>query len=304
MNIQLYAILATIAFAAFGARFLRRSTLMTGLREWASAYSPWTAKLFSCPHCLGFWLALSSAGLLHADWPNFAIMVLLGWRGSYYLNRLIDNLIVRQGVGAAERQCHICAKPYQKDFLQRLNRDFCSYRCWFDYLRDQRRSERPFINQSGEFIRQEVYPMSYQNISPSEASELLEGDAGAVYIDVRSMPEYENGHPTGSLNIPIMHREAMGMVPNPDFVRVVQSHFASDAKLLIGCQSGARSVRASEALIAAGFSDIANVNGGFGGARSPTGEVVERGWMELGLPVESGAEDDKSYPALVGDTNQ
>ena len=146
--------------------------------------------------------------------------------------------------------------------------------------------------------------MSYQNISPSEASELLEGDADAVYIDVRSMPEYENGHPAGALNIPVMHHEAMGMVPNPDFVRVVQSHFAPDAKLLIGCQSGARSARAAETLIAAGFTAIANVAGGFGGARSPTGEVVERGWMELGLPVEYGAEDDKSYPALVSGANQ
>ena len=304
MNIQLNAILATIAFAALGSRFLRRSTLMTRLREWASAFSPLSAKLFSCPHCLGFWLALPCAWLLHANWPNSAIMVLLGWRGSFYLNRLIDNLVVREGKQAADRQCYICAKPYEKDFLQRLNRDFCSYRCWFDYLRDQRRSARPFINPSGEFIRQEVYPMSYQNISPSEASELLEGDADAVYIDVRSMPEYENGHPAGALNIPVMHHEAMGMVPNPDFVRVVQSHFAPDAKLLIGCQSGARSARAAETLIAAGFTAIANVACGFGGARSPTGEVVERGWMELGLPVEYGAEDDKSYPALVSGANQ
>ena len=145
--------------------------------------------------------------------------------------------------------------------------------------------------------------MSYQNINPSEAKALIESDAKTVYIDVRSMPEYENGHPAGALNIPIMHREAAGMVPNPDFVRVVQSHFATDTKLLIGCQSGARSIRASEALINSGFTDVYNVTGGFGGARNETGAIIERGWLELGFSVEYGTEDDKSYPALTTGAN-
>lgn len=134
--------------------------------------------------------------------------------------------------------------------------------------------------------------MSYQNVSPAEARELLESAAGAVYIDVRSVPEYESGHPAGAFNVPILHRHAAGMVPNPDFVAVVQAHFAADAKLLVGCQSGARSLRACEALAAAGFADVANVTAGFGGSRT------ERGWQALGLPVEFGASDDKGYAAL------
>lgn len=138
--------------------------------------------------------------------------------------------------------------------------------------------------------------MSYRNVSPTEAKELLAGNAGAIYIDVRSIPEYESGHPAGAFNIPILHRHAVGMVPNPDFVRVVQAHFAADAKLLVGCQSGARSMRACEALAAAGFVDVANVTAGFGG--SPT----ERGWQALGFPVEFGASDDKAYAALSGDS--
>lgn len=137
--------------------------------------------------------------------------------------------------------------------------------------------------------------MSYRNVSPTEAKELLAGDAGAIYIDVRSIPEYESGHPAGAFNIPILHRHAVGMVPNPDFVRVVQAHFAADAKLLVGCQSGARSMRACEALATAGFVDVANVTAGFGGSRT------ERGWQALGFPVEFGAGDDKAYAALSGD---
>lgn len=135
--------------------------------------------------------------------------------------------------------------------------------------------------------------MSYQNVSPTEAKELLVGDVGAVYIDVRSIPEYESGHPAGAFNIPVLHRHAVGMVPNPDFVRVVQAHFAADAKLLVGCQSGGRSMRACEALVAAGFVDVANVTAGFGGSRT------ERGWLDLGFPVEFGASDDKGYAALA-----
>ena len=138
--------------------------------------------------------------------------------------------------------------------------------------------------------------MSYQNVSPSEAKELLAGAAGAVYIDVRTVPEYESGHPAGAFNIPIMQRHAVGMVPNPDFVRVVQAHFAADAKLLVGCQSGARSMRACGALVAAGFADVANVTAGFGGSRT------ERGWLDLGFPVEFGDSDDKGYAALSGDS--
>ena len=138
--------------------------------------------------------------------------------------------------------------------------------------------------------------MSYQNVSPTEAKELLAGDAGAVYLDVRSIPEYESGHPADALNIPLLHRHAMGMVPNPDFVAVVQAHFAADAKLLVGCQSGARSMRACEALVGAGFADVANVTGGFGGSRT------ERGWLDLGFPVEFGDSDDKGYAALRGDS--
>lgn len=138
--------------------------------------------------------------------------------------------------------------------------------------------------------------MSYRNVSPTEAKELLAGDAGASYIDVRSIPEYESGHPAGALNIPVLHRHAVGMVPNPDFVRVVQAHFAADAKLLVGCQSGARSMRACEALAAAGFVDVANVTAGFGGSRT------EHGWQDLGFPVEFGASGDNAYAALSGDS--
>ena len=141
--------------------------------------------------------------------------------------------------------------------------------------------------------------MSIKDINPTQAKELLDGDEAYTYIDVRSMQEYEAGHPASSLNIPIMHKEAMGMVPNTDFVPVVEKHFARDAKLILGCQMGGRSTRAAQALVAAGFTDVSNVMGGFGGARDQSGQVVEKGWAELGLPVEQGLQEGTDYTSLA-----
>jgi rhodanese-related sulfurtransferase len=110
---------------------------------------------------------------------------------------------------------------------------------------------------------------------------------GYVYVDVRSEPEYAAGHPTGSLNVPVMHAGPGGMAPNPDFLAVMQANFAKDAKLILGCRSGQRSMRAAEMLIGAGFTDVIDQKAGFEGARSPFGEVIEQGWNQAGLPQET-----------------
>ena len=89
------------------------------------------------------------------------------------------------------------------------------------------------------------------------------------------------------------------MMPNPDFVRVMQANFAPDARLLLGCQVGGRSMRASQMLASFGFTDVANIKGGFAGLRDPMGRTVEPGWEESGLPVESGAPAGRGYTELA-----
>jgi len=295
----LYIIVTNVALSTFGSRFIRRSPLTAALRRNLSARSVWLHKLIRCPHCLGFWFALGGGALLAHTWLQFPIAVLLGWRGSFYINRIYDKLADGEKTPTSSRQCYVCALPYKKDFLQRQNHYFCSHRCWFDHLKGQRRSARPLVDKDGHFKRQEIYPMSIKEVNSTQAKELLDGGEGYIYLDVRSMSEYEAGHPTGSLNIPIMHKEAMGMVPNLDFVPVVEKHFEHDAKLLLGCQMGGRSMRAAEALVAAGFTDVSNVAGGFGGSRNQMGQSVEKGWAELGLPVEQGAVEGSDYPSLA-----
>ena len=56
---------------------------------------------------------------------------------------------------------------------------------------------------------------------------------------------YQQGHPTGAHNVPLMHQGSGGMAPNPEFVAVVEANYARDAKIVVGCKSGGRSQRAA-----------------------------------------------------------
>jgi hypothetical protein len=48
-----------------------------------------------------------------------------------------------------------------------------------------------------------------------------------------------------------------------------------------------------------GFTDVANVRGGFGGMRDPGGRLIDPGWVDAGLPVETGHPEDRSYETLL-----
>ena len=120
--------------------------------------------------------------------------------------------------------------------------------------------------------------------------------SGATYVDVRSVPEFQQGHPEGAFNIPLLHLDPQTrqMRPNPEFVSVVKGNFPLDATLVIGCQMGGRSQQACEVLSNAGFQDVANVLGGYGGAP----QMGHLGWAQAGLPVETAADEAREYEAL------
>ena len=104
--------------------------------------------------------------------------------------------------------------------------------------------------------------MSVRRLPPNEASELLA--QGYVYVDVRSIPEFKEGHPTGAENIPFTN----------DFPAVFATRFpAKDAKVVVGCKMGGRSQRAAELMASDGYSELVNVTGGFDQ------------WLAMGLPV-------------------
>ena len=135
-------------------------------------------------------------------------------------------------------------------------------------------------------------------ISPQQALEKLQ--EGFTYVDVRSEPEFGDGHPAGAFNVPIMHLTAGAMSANADFLRVMRSHFPREAKLVVGCKAGGRSLRAAQELLQAGYTHVLVQRAGWDGARNPFGQVTEPGWVRAGLPVESGQPTGRCYADLHG----
>lgn len=141
--------------------------------------------------------------------------------------------------------------------------------------------------------------MAIKEITPQEAHDTLSADPTIVYIDVRTEREFASGHPAGAVNIPVAFPDpARGMMANADFVKVVDANFAHDKKIIVGCQAGPRSNAAAGLLQQAGFQDISNMLGGFGGMRDPTGTAIAPGWAASGLPVSQDNGDGVSYESL------
>jgi rhodanese-related sulfurtransferase len=140
-----------------------------------------------------------------------------------------------------------------------------------------------------------------KEINAQEAYDLMQADPELIYLDVRSVPEFEAGHPPRAINIPIMHfAPGAGMSPNPDFTAVVEANLPKSAKLVIGCKSGGRSARACEVMSQMGYTDVANVRGGFVGAMDNLGRVTEPGWSMRSLPNCTDCDGKSHYEALAG----
>ena len=137
-------------------------------------------------------------------------------------------------------------------------------------------------------------------VSAEEAKRLVD-EEGYVYVDVRSEGEYAGGHPVGARNVPFMNAGAGGMKPNDKFVAVMNALFDKNAKLVVGCQSGKRSMRAIQALEQVGFDSLVDVRPGFGGVKNAFGQVTEPGWSGSGLPVET-TTDGGSYTEQLAET--
>jgi len=142
--------------------------------------------------------------------------------------------------------------------------------------------------------------VSITHVTVKEAHR-LHAEEGYTYVDVRSIPEFEQGHPAGAHNVPLLHFDpGLGrMTLNPEFLAVMQGNYPRDARLLIGCQVGGRSVQAAQLLASAGYQCVANVLGGYGGARHPiTGKVLNEGWVQAGLPTETAPQQGCTYEEL------
>ncbi|HXX89013.1 MAG TPA: rhodanese-like domain-containing protein [Acidimicrobiales bacterium] len=96
-------------------------------------------------------------------------------------------------------------------------------------------------------------------VGPDEASALVR--AGALLVDVREVDEWRAGHAPEARHLPLGDLGArLDSLP-------------ADRRLVVVCRSGSRSVRATAALVHAGY-DAVNLDGGM------------RAWAAAGRPVQ------------------
>lgn len=142
--------------------------------------------------------------------------------------------------------------------------------------------------------------MEVRRITPEEAKQLLDSNGGYVYLDVRTVPEFEAGHVVGAKNIPVVEPDPYGrMALNPRFLEIVEATFPKDVKCITGCQKGGRSLKAAEILLRAGFTNVVDMRGGFGGETDEMGRLTFPGWAPRGLPTTLDAAPEDRYENLA-----
>lgn len=133
--------------------------------------------------------------------------------------------------------------------------------------------------------------MTIIRLDPTAAHARLGDEQRGVLIDVRSRVEHEYvGHPPGALHVAFS--EFPDWRPVPDFAERVRSALAAAGHadpqavpVFMLCRSGGRSLAAAEALVAAGFVSVHNIEEGFEGVRDAEGHrnTID-GWRARGLP--------------------
>ena len=124
-----------------------------------------------------------------------------------------------------------------------------------------------------------------ENLEPRQAWDLLQQNADAVLVDVRTKVEHAFvGHPIGAVHI--AWKEAPDWQVNAKFVAEVEKLVLDkNAPVLLLCRSGQRSLDAAKALEEAGYQRLINIIDGFEG---PLDQHNHRGnlggWRFNGLP--------------------
>lgn len=131
--------------------------------------------------------------------------------------------------------------------------------------------------------------MGIKRVSAKEAVHLAE--VGYVIVDVRTVGEYQKGHPKGALNVPFLRAGRFELKDNPDFLPIVEKLFADKGqKLLLAGKIGKRSLAAAEALRDAGYTELCELRPGYLGIVDDQGRYLDNGWKGLGLPSENETE--------------
>ncbi|MDT8452270.1 MAG: rhodanese-like domain-containing protein [Gammaproteobacteria bacterium] len=103
----------------------------------------------------------------------------------------------------------------------------------------------------------------FEQVSPVNAIRVINNSDNAVIVDVRDSGAYKKGHIKGAINVPLSQLKDRQDTLSPE----------KDAPVLVCCNSGATSSKASRMLSQAGYTNVHNIAGGI------------NGWMDANLPV-------------------
>jgi len=105
---------------------------------------------------------------------------------------------------------------------------------------------------------------NFQSIDAKTALTLLENDNNVSLLDVRTIPEYKEGHLRDATLIPVdALAKNLGMLKQ-----------AKNKKIIVYCRTGSRSVTASRILEKNGFTPL-NVKGGIIALMGAKAEIVK-----------------------------
>ena len=129
--------------------------------------------------------------------------------------------------------------------------------------------------------------MDVKRIDPEEAKGLLESEQGYICLDVRTEEEFAAGHVPAAVNIPVVEKNSMGLglVPNPDFSSQVGQQFDKDRKIVTLCLRGVRSMHAATMMMALGYTEVVDMQGGYDAEMDARGNVVVEGWARRNFPT-------------------
>jgi len=102
----------------------------------------------------------------------------------------------------------------------------------------------------------------YRALPPGEAVRVMNQE-GSLVLDVREDNEFTGGRIGGARHIPL------GVLKK----KIKEIERFKESPVLVYCRTGARSAVAASQLVAAGFTDVTNLQGGI------------QAWQSAGLPV-------------------
>ena len=106
---------------------------------------------------------------------------------------------------------------------------------------------------------------NFLSVDAQTAVVMIESDKNVTLLDVRTVPEYKEGHLRGATLIPLQQLDS----------HIDKLAERKKTKILVYCQSGNRSVAASRILEKHGFTPV-NVRGGIQALKGAGAQVVRQ----------------------------